>query len=677
MIMRFACTILMGAALTVSAAAEEYTTNAGGLDRRNFDFSTAACEDFYQFANGGWLERNPIPEDQSRWTITSEMRTRNYELLREILEEAVTADAEVGSNKRKVADFWSTAMDTEAIEEAGQKPLAGDLERIGSLGSMADLQAFLRDMHAEGTTLLFDIDVDQDLKNSTQYIVYATQGGLGLPDRDYYLRKDEESEALRTKYVAHVGRMLRLLGDEPAEAESAAKAILALETALAEASLTRVELRDPQSYYNIMTVAEADEATPAFDWAVYFDRLGLGDLESFSYAHPKFFAAMNEALGDVPLDTWKSYLRWHTVNAFSPYLNEELVAADFDFYGTELRGTPSQRPRWKRVVDQTSQSMGEALGQVYVERAFPPDTKQRADEMIGNLRATVKSRLEGLDWMSDETKARALEKLAAFSSKIGYPGEWRDYSNLQVGTDSYLANVRSAAAFELRRNLDKIGQPIDRNEWSMAPQTVNAYYNPVMNEIVFPAAIMQPPFFDGEIDDPVNYGGMGAVIGHELMHGFDDKGSQFDAEGNMANWWTDEDRRLFEERTRKLVAQYGDFVAVDDLHVNGKLTLGENIGDLAGLTMAYHALRAALEKDDPGVIDGFTPEQRFFLSWAQVWRGNYRPEGLKLQVNTDPHSPAKFRVLGPLSNMPEFAEAFGCKDESPMVRPAADRADIW
>ncbi len=675
MIIRFACAVLLGAALTVSAAAEEYKTNARGLDRRNLDFSVAPCTDFYQYANGGWLPRNPIPEDQSRWSITSEMRERNYELLRDILEQAVKADAEGGTNKRKVADFWSTAMDTEAIEKAALAPLAGDLERIASLGSTADVPVFLRDMHAEGATLLFDIDVDQDLKNSTQYIVYATQGGLGLPDRDYYLRKDEESAALRGKYVAHVGRMLQLLGDDSAEAESAAKAILGLETALAEASLTRVELRDPQNYYNIQTVAEADEATPAFDWAVYFDRLGLGDLESFSYAHPKFFAAMNEALGDVPLGTWKSYLRWHTVNAFSPYLNEELVNADFDFYGTELRGTPSQRPRWKRVVDQTSRSMGEALGQVYVEQAFPPDTKKRADEMIENLRAIVKSRLEGLEWMSDETRARALEKLATFSSKIGYPDEWRDYSKLEVGTDSYLANVRSAAAFELRRNLDKIGKPIDRNEWGMPPQTVNAYYNPVMNEIVFPAAIMQPPFFDGEIDDPVNYGGMGAVIGHEFMHGFDDKGSQFDAQGNMANWWTGEDRRLFEERTQKLVTQYGDYVAVDDLHVNGKLTLGENIGDLAGLTMAYHALKAALEKNDPGVIDGFTPDQRFFLSWAQVWRANVRPEDVKLQVNTDPHSPARFRVLGPLSNMPEFAEAFGCEEESPMVR--SDRADVW
>ena len=679
MTIRSACTMVLAAALAVTAAADEYKTNARGLDRRNLDFSVAPCTDFYQYSNGGWLERNPIPEDQSRWTISSELRERNYELLRDILEQAVTADAEVGTNKRKVADFWSTAMDTEAIEQVALTPMAGDLERIASLESMADVQAFLRDMHAEGTTLLFDIDVDQDLKNSTQYIVYATQGGLGLPDRDYYLRKDEESEALRGKYVAHVARMLQLLGDGTAEAESAAKAILAVETALAEASLTRVELRDPANYYNIKTIAEADEATPAFKWSAYFDRLDMGDLPSFSYAHPKFFAAMNEALSDVPLGTWKSYLRWHAVNRFAPYLNEELVKVDFAFYGTELRGTPAQRPRWKRVVDQTSRSLGEALGQVYVERAFPPDTKRRADEMIENLRATVKSRLEGLEWMSDETRARALEKLATFVSKIGYPDEWRDYLKLQVGTDSYLANVRSAAAFELRRNLDKMGKAIDRNEWGMPPQTVNAYYNPAMNEIVFPAAIMQPPFFDGGIDDPVNYGAMGAVIGHEFMHGFDDKGSKFDAQGNMANWWTDEDRKLFEERTQKLVTHYGEYVAVvdDDLHVNGELTLGENIGDLAGLTMAYHALKAALEKDKPGEIDAFTPEQRFFLSWAQVWRANLRPEEVKLQVNTDPHSPSKFRVLGPLSNMSEFAEAFGCEDGDPMVRPAAERADIW
>jgi predicted metalloendopeptidase len=400
-------------------------------------------------------------------------------------------------------------------------------------------------------------------------------------------------------------------------------------------------------------------------------------MESFSYAQPNFFAEMNRVLGEADIDTWKAYVRWNLINNFSPYLSDDFVQQDFEFYGKTLRGTEELQPRWKRVVARTSSSLGEALGQVYVERAFPPETKERADQMIENLRATIGSRIQNLEWMSDDTKVQALTKLAAFNSKIGYPDEWRDYSKLDVGRQSYVANVRAANAFEMRRNLDKMGQPMDRNEWGMSPQTVNAYYSPVMNEIVFPAAIMQPPMFDGEADDAINYGAMGSVIGHEFMHGFDDKGSKFDADGNMVDWWTDEDRERFDERTKILIDQFSAFVAVDDLHVNGELTLGENIGDMAGLTMAYHALQSALEGRDPGKIDEFTPQQRFFLSWAQGWRKNYRPEALKLQVNTDPHSPAKFRVNGPLANMPEFAEAFGCKEGDPMALPADKRAAIW
>jgi len=471
--------------------------------------------------------------------------------------------------------------------------------------------------------------------------------------------------------------MLQLMGDSAEQADKAALRILELETGLAKASLTNVELRDPANYYNIETLKSADEATPNFSWSRYFERLGLGGMENFSYAQPNFFAEMNRLLGEQDLDTWKAYLRWNLINSFSPYLSEAFVNQDFEFYGKTLRGTEELQPRWKRVVARTSSSLGEALGQVYVERAFPVQTKSRADKMIEDLQATVGTRIQGLDWMSDETRTQALAKLAAFTSKVGYPVKWRDYSKLDVERESYVANVRAANAFEMRRNLDKIGQPIDRDEWGMSPQTVNAYYSPVMNEIVFPAAIMQPPMFDGEADDAINYGAMGSVIGHELMHGFDDKGSQFNAEGNMVNWWTDEDRERFEERTKILVEQFGGFVAVDDLHVNGELTLGENIGDLAGLTMAFYALQTALEGNNPGEIDGFTPEQRFFLSWAQGWRKSYRPEALKLQVNTDPHSPAKFRVNGPLANMPEFAVAFGCKEGDPMALPADQRAEIW
>ena len=673
------CSLLLAAspARTEETAEEPYKTNERGLDRRNMDLTTDPCTDFYQYANGSWLAGNPIPEDQSSWGMSSELRERNYEVLRRILEESAAADAEPGTNRRKAGDFWRTAMDTEKLERDGAAPLAADLKRIAAIEDLADLQAFIEDFHVQGSNLLFDATVFQDLKNSEQYIFYATQGGLGLPDRDYYTREDEESAELRGKYVAHVSAMLRLLGDEAEEADAAAEAILALETRLAEASLTNVELRDPANFYNIQNVAAAEEATPNYSWSSYFERLGLADLETFSFAQPKFFAEVDALLQELPLESWKSYLRWHVVNDAWRYLSDAFVDQGFEFYGRTLQGSQELRPRWKRAVDRVSGSMGEALGQVYVETAFPPATKARADEMIENLRAAVGERIQALPWMGDETKAKALEKLATFTSKIGYPDVWRDYSKLEIGGDSYLANVRAGRAFERRRNLDKIGAPIDENEWHMPPQMVNAYYSPVANEIVFPAAIMQPPYFDGEMDDAVNYGAMGAVIGHEFMHGFDDKGSKFDAEGNMQNWWTDEDRARFEERTRKLVEQYDEFVAVGDLHVNGKLTLGENIGDLAGLTMAYHALQMALAKENPGEIDGFSPEQRFFLSWAQAWRRNYREEALKLQVNTDTHSPANFRTLGPLANMPEFAAAFGCEPGDPMVRPADKRAQIW
>ena len=501
--------------------------------------------------------------------------------------------------------------------------------------------------------------------------------GLGLPDRDYYTRDDEESLTLKGQYQTHVSRMLQLIGDSPEVADSAAAEILALETRFAVASLTNVEMRNPANFYNVQSVADSNAATPNFSWSALLEDLGIGQLETFSYAHPKFFAEMNSALADTSIDTWKSYLRWNVINRSAPFLADEYVQADFDFYSKTLSGTKEMRPRWKRVIDQASGSLGEALGEVYVQTAFPPTTKARADEMIENLRTAVHSRISNLDWMSDETRVSALAKLEGFNTKIGYPDEWRDYSSLSIGTDSYLANIRAANAFENRRNLDKIGQPIDRNEWGMAPQTINAYYSPVMNEIVFPAAIMQPPFFDGEIDDAINYGAMGGVIGHEFMHGFDDQGSRFDVNGNMQNWWSDDDRMRFEERTAKLVEQYNGFVAVDDLHVNGQLTLGENIGDLAGITMSYYALQAALETNNPGEIDGLTPEQRFFLSWAQAWRRSYRDEAIKLQVNSDPHSPSMFRANGPLANMPEFAAAFGCVPGDPMVLSDDMRADIW
>ena len=478
-----------------------YTSNERGLDRRNMDESVDPCDDFYQYANGKWLERNPIPAEHSIWSISNEMRERNTELLRDILEQAAASGAKKGSNKQKVGDFWTTGMDVEAIEKAKAKPLAPWLERIDKLESAEDVRKLVADLHLAGVNVAFSYGIFPDLKDSERYLLYAIQGGLGLPDRDYYLREDDESQKLRDDYAAHIARMFKLLGDSKKDAEAAAAAIMGLETKLAEASLTRVEMRNPENYYNPQKVAACDEQTPKFSWSAYFDQLGLGEMESISFPHVKFFTEMNAQLDKAPMSTWKSYFRWHLVTSAAPYLSEDFVDEDFDFYSRRLQGTEEQRPRWKRVTLQVSADMGEAMGQLYVERAFPPKTKARADEMIENLRATVKDRIGKLEWMTDETRKKALKKLAAFNSKIGYPDEWRDYSSLEIGRESYVQNVLAANAFEVRRNLKKIGGPIDRNEWGMAPQVINAYYNPTMNEIVFPAAIMQPPFFDGEMDD--------------------------------------------------------------------------------------------------------------------------------------------------------------------------------
>lgn len=655
----------------------EFVANAAGLDRRNMDLTVDACVDFYQYANGGWLARNSIPADQSSWGLGDELRERNYEILRTIMEESAAADAEIGTNRRRVGDFWATGMDTSAIEAAGLAPIEDLLAGVDDAEDLDDIAAMIPRMNDAGSMPLFSLGLAPDLMKSDQYMFYTVQGGLGLPDRDYYTREDEESVSLRDDYVAHVARMLGTLGYADEAAADAAQAILHIETRLASASLTPVEMRNPANFYNVISIADAEAVTPNFSWSDYFSAIGLADMEVVSQGPTAFFEELNTVLVDVPVGTWKDYLRWNIINRSAPYLSETFADADFEFYRKRLRGAEQQRPRWKRVVDVTSAGLGEAVGEVYVERAFTPETKARAEAMIANLRAAVRMRLENLEWMSDETKARALEKLDAFVWKIGYPDEWRDYSELEIRADSYLGNVRAATAFEMVRNVAKIGEPIDRNEWSMSPQTVNAYYNPTMTEIVFPAAILQPPSFDGAIDDAVNYGAMGAVIGHEFMHGFDDQGSRFDAQGNMVNWWTDEDRARFEERTAKLVEQFNGFVAVGDLHVNGALTLGENIGDLAGLTMSYYALQEALEENHPGEIDGFTPEQRFFLSWAQFWRRNARDEATRLQVNTDPHSPSKFRTNGPLANMPEFASAFGCSVGDPMVLADDVRAEIW
>jgi putative endopeptidase len=654
--------------------AATFLGNAGGIDRRNLDESARACVDFYQYANGGWLARNTIPADRSSWSTGSELVERNDELLHRILEDAARAGAPAGSVRQKVGDLYASAMDTARLAALGAQPIQPDLARIDALRTTDDLAALVTGYHAQGLSPLFSVGVEADMRNSAVNILYVFQGGLGLPEKDYYLRDDDRSVQIRRQYVEHIASMLAL-GGTPAEAARAqADRIMAMETRLARASLGAVELRNPINFYNPTTPAEAEAVTPRFNWTRYLEGIGVR-AERFSFPHRAFFGELDRMLGEVPIDDWKAYLRWHLLRNAADYLSPEFERESFRFYGTVLQGTPQMEPRWKRARGSVDALVGEALGQLYVAQAFPPQAKAKALEMIGNIRAGLAERLNTLEWMSPQTRERALAKLATFDPKIGYPDRWRDYSALQIERGGFFGNVRRAAAFEARRQFGKVGQPVDRTEWGMTPQTVNAYYNPLRNEIVFPAGILQPPFFDPAADDAVNYGAMGAIIGHEIMHGFDDQGSQFDAQGNFSDWWTAEDKAEFTRRSQALVEQYGAYVAVDSLRVNGQLTLGENIGDLGGLVVAYAGLQRALGTAPRTAVDGFTPEQRFFLSFAQAWRGIARDEAVRVQVQTDPHSPRRFRAIGPVSNMPEFARAFGCRPGDPMVRETPVR--IW
>ncbi len=653
-------------------------SNSHGLDPKNIDTSIAACDDFYQYANGNWLKNNPIPDEYSRWSVGNEVRERNFILLKSILEDAAKQKNVLkGSNLQKIGDFYKNAMDLEKLESQKFSNLHDSFKKIDSMESIDDLQRLVTDFHSESLNFLFRIGVYPDFENSKKLIFYAVQGGLGLPDRDYYLRDDKESIELQSNYKKHVATMFRLVGDSETQSNKNAEAILQMETRLAKASLSAVELRNISNYYRIRDLRAAHLETTNFNWENYFIELNKPELTEFSFAHPGFFAEVNKMLEDTAMDHWRAYFRWHLINAAAPYLHHEVAIENFKFFQKTLRGSLKQLPRWKRVLAQINNSLGEALGELYVEEAFPQSYKMKANVMIESLREVIKARIDKLDWMNDETRNKALEKLATFQAKIGYPDKWRDYSGLNIKNQSYLGNVRRANRFEMQRQLKQVGQDVDRNEWGMAPQTVNAYYSPLLNEIVFPAAILQPPFFDGKIDDAINYGAMGGVIGHEFLHGFDDQGSRFDAQGNMVNWWTDRDRKEFISRTQVLIMQYNNYIAIDELHVNGELTLGENIGDFGGLTVAYHAFKNSIAEQKVKNKDGFTAEQRFFLSWAQSWRANYRPEALKLLVNTNPHSPSKFRTNGPLSNMPEFYQAFKCKSGDAMYREEKDRANIW
>jgi putative endopeptidase len=598
-------------------------------------------------------------------------------LLREILETSTDPNAPRDAGRRQVGDFYASAMDTNRLEQLRFQPIARDLKRIAGLKSTKALFALLANFHERGIGAAFGAGVSPDAKNSSIYALTFGQGGLSLPDRDYYL-KDEFANQ-RDAYQAHVRKMLTLLGESAADAATHAATVIGIETDLARAGRSRVELRDPIKNYNKFSTAELVAQISALPWRTYLDEAGVGNVSYAIVGQPEFFVALDRLIRERPLEDWKIYLRWHLLRSAAPYLHREVEDEAFDFNGRILRGQPQPEPRWQRTAKTIDDGIGEALGRLYVEKHFPPAARARMNELVGNLRAVFLDRLKRLEWMSDETRVKGVAKFDRFTQKIGHPDKFRDYSGVKIRRDDLLGNVQRAAAAESRRQSARVGKPVDRLEWHMTPQTVNAYFNPLQNEIVFPAGILQPPFFDLEMDDAINYGAIGAVIGHEITHGYDDKGRQYDADGNLKDWWTAADAKEFEARAQKLVDQYNAYEPVPGLKVNGHLTLGENIADLGGVTVAFEALQRALAKDPSRrkVIDGFTPEQRFFLSLAQLWRTNTREEEARRLVTTDPHSPGQFRAIGPHVNLQEFYDAFGIKPGAPMYRAPELRARIW
>jgi putative endopeptidase len=654
-----------------------------GVDLSIIDKTCKPCEDFYRYASGEWLAKNPVPAAYPSWGRFNELAERNRDELRRILEDAQAhTNAAAGSNAQKIGDFYASCMDEPSVNAAGTKPLDAEFARIEKLANPDDLRQEVAHLQSIGAGALFEFGSTQDAKNSSQEIAGADQGGLGMPDRDYYTSSDANRVDVRKKYQAHVSKMLQLAGDDAAKADAEAQAIVDLETKLAAASLTRVERRDPDKTYHKLTRAELKTLTPDWSWESYFHDVGHPTIDVVDVSAPKFFEAMSQALKDTPLDTWKTYLRWHLLNSTAPYLSQEFVDEDFNFKGRVLQGTKELLPRWKRCVTATDRQLGEALGQIYAQKYFPAEAKARALDMVNHLTEALRDDLRTLPWMSPETRKQALGKLDAFARKIGYPEKWRDYSAYKVDRGPYVLNQMRGAQFEFGRDLDKIGKPVDRTEWDMTPPTVNAYYSAEMNEIVFPAGILQPPFFDPNADDASNYGAMGAVIGHEMTHGFDDEGRKFDAQGNLKDWWTPEDAKNFEQRAACVEKQFDGYVVEGELHENGKLELGESIADLGGLNLAYRALHAAEKGQADPMIGGLTRDQRFFISYAQIWAANDRLEYERLLVNTNPHPLARFRAIAAPSNMLEFARAFRCKEgdakeSDPMVRPTSLRCQIW
>jgi endothelin-converting enzyme/putative endopeptidase len=643
------------------------------LDVTSMDRTIDPCVDFFAYSCGGWIKRNPIPPDQSSWDTYSKMQDENRAELRGILESAAAPDPSRNAVTQKIGDYYASCTDEKAIEAKGVTPLKPMLDRIAGISSKAEIADVASAMVDDN--ILFRFDSIQDFRDASQVIADTDQGGLGLPDRDYYTKDDAKSQELRKSYIAHVQKMFELLGDAPATATAEAETIMRIETALAKGSMTRVERRDPKSLDHKMTSAELEKLSPEFPWQVYFTKVGLPELSSLNVTAPNFFKAMNEELDKESLADWKTYLRWHLVHASAAQLSSPFLNENFAFFGKTLRGQQELQPRWKRCTEYVDDYLGEALGQAYVDKYFSPQAKQEALKIVKEIQAAMEQDINGLDWMSATTKQQALIKLHGMANKIGYPDKWRDYTKLEIVRGDNLGNVERASRFEFNRQLAKIGKPVDRGEWGMTPPTVNAYYDPQMNDINFPAGVLQPPAFDPHSDAAPNYGDTGGTVGHELTHGFDDEGRQFDAKGNLRDWWTEEDGKEFVKRASCISDQYSTYTIIDDIKINGKLTLGEDVADLGGLILAYMAWKEDTKGQKLDPIDDLTPDQRFFVGYGQSWCGQSRDETKRLRATVDPHSPEKYRTNGVVSNMTQFQEAFHCKAGSPMVNQ--NRCRVW
>jgi endothelin-converting enzyme/putative endopeptidase len=676
MILRLALALLSGLAMQAQEQPLRSLPYTPSLETKFIDRTADPCVNFFQFACGNWNQMNPIPPDQPRWDVYAKLTTENQRFLWGLLEEAAKPSATRTPNQQKIGDFFSACMDEVAVEKAGAAPLKKDLDAISTLRRVADLPALLARFHLQQMgSPLFEFGSGQDYGDSSRVIAFASAGGLGLPDRDYYVNEDAKSKETRERYVDHVTAMFRLLGESGPYAAAQAKVVMEIETALAKASLTRVDRRDPYKLFHKMTRAELLKLTPDFDWESYWKAIGLASPAEVNVSEPEFYKEVEHLLTTRPVADWKSYLRWHLVNATAPYLSSAFVQADFEFNRKYLRGVDAMQPRWKRCVRYVDEELGEAMGQVFAEKTFTPETKERALVMVKQVERAMETDLNQLNWMGPETKRQALAKLRTLVNKIGYPDKWRDYSSVSIVRSDFLGNVSRTGVFEFRRQLQKIGRPVDRTEWQMTPPTVNAYYDGQMNDINFPAGVLQPPLYDPKMDDAPNYGNTGAIIGHELTHAFDDEGRQFDDKGNLRDWWTEKDATAFNQRAACVIKQYSSYTVVDDIKINSKLTLGEDVADLGGTLLAYMAWKEATKGKALSRVEGFTPDQRFFIGMAQWACGDERPENKRVNAITNPHSPNEYRINGVVSNMPEFAHAFSCKAGQPMVR--ADACRVW